>query len=164
MSFAAYGLWVRFSVCPSWVLDFEFVGVKWSLVISVVLLAGLMIIELWGTVIWNEKVGIWGQEEKWFAFLLLWFGQQHLFCFEKSCGGREESTWLTTVTLTCFHVSRCLICEIGVFLENVTSRRLCGKLRGPLHHDALCPLPGCTSAPFRLTELSAPDSLSHLES
>lgn len=34
MSFVAYVLCARFSLCPSWVLDFEFVGVKWSLVIS----------------------------------------------------------------------------------------------------------------------------------
>lgn len=57
------------------------------------------------------------------CFYLSEFGQQRSLCFEKSCGGREESSMLLmTVALICFQVSRCLICEVGIFPENVTSR------------------------------------------
>lgn len=57
-----------------------------------VLLAELMTIELWGTVTWNENVGLWGQEEKKNGFLLPFCDLGiSVYSVFKSCGRQEES-------------------------------------------------------------------------
>lgn len=110
MSFVAYIFW---ALSPYSELVFEFLFLSWVLS-YLILLLGLKMIELWETVIWNENVGIWGQEKKWFALPLLWFEQQPLFSFRKYRVIDDLYVKLLSV-----HVSRCLICERDLFLKNV---------------------------------------------